>query len=169
VPTAYAPSGGKVVATERAKDLVAYLMSLKQVPVSGSKAASSQAPAPGKHEEGTAKGASLYAAHCASCHQSDGEGTPGVFPPLKGDPVVTAADPTRHIEIVLTGLKGKTINSVKYPAAMPAHEDSMTDAQIAAAVNHERTSWGNNAPTVTEEDVAKVRAKEEKEEKEGHH
>lgn len=163
VPPEYAPKVGKVVATREARDLVAYLMSLKQAPLPGGESAPSP-PVPAKPSVESAQGATLYAARCASCHQSNGEGLPGVFPPLKGDPVVTAKDPARHIEIVLTGLQGKTINGVKYAAAMPAHEHSMTDAEIAAVVNHERTSWGNNAPTVTEEDVAGVRAREEEEE-----
>lgn len=164
VPPEYAPKGGKVVATEKAKDLVAYLLSLRQTPIPGSTAEVSQAAASAKPPVGPSPGAPLYAARCASCHQPNGEGIPGVFPPLKGNPVVTAKDPTRHIEIVLTGLSGKTIEGIKYAAAMPAHEHSMTNAEIAAVVNHERTSWGNNAPTVTEQDVARVRAREEKEE-----
>jgi cytochrome c oxidase cbb3-type subunit 2 len=167
VPPEYAPTAGKVVATQKAKDLMAYLMSLKQVSIPGSKTVGSPAPASAKPSAGSAPGASLYASHCASCHQSNGEGIPGTFPPLKADPVVTAADPTRHISIVLTGLRGQTIGGVKYAAAMPAQEDSMTDSEIAAVVNHERTSWGNNAPTVTEQDVARVRAREVKEE--AHH
>lgn len=169
VPPEYSPDGGKVVATQKAKDLVAYLMTLKQVPIPLGKAEESGAPATARPPAGSAQGSSLYAARCASCHQSNGRGIPGVFPPLKGDPVVVSPDPTRHIEIVLTGLQGKMINGVEYAAAMPAHEHSMSDAEIAAVVNHERTSWGDNAPTVTEQDVARVRAREEGEEKEGHH
>src|SRR5690554_2409977 len=41
-------------------------------------------------------GTSVYGANCASCHQADGQGLPGVFPPMAGDPVVTADDPTEH-------------------------------------------------------------------------
>ena len=167
VPPEYAPKDGKVVATEKAEDLVAYLMTLKQIPIPVGNREETQVPASAKPPAGSARGASLYAARCASCHQSGGEGIPGVFPPLKGDPVVTAKDPTRHIEIVLTGLQGKPINGVKYAAAMPSHEHSMNDAEVAAVVNHERTSWGNASPTVTEQDVAAVRAREEKEE--SHH
>lgn len=103
-------------------------------------------------------GASLYRASCATCHQANGEGVPGVFPPLAGDPVVTADDPTRHIEIVLWGLQDKTINGVEYAAAMPGWAEQLSDKEVAAIINHERTSWGNDAPTVSAKDVAKVRA-----------
>jgi len=49
-----------------------------------------------------------------------------------------------------------------YPAAMPAFADQLTDAQIAAIVDHERSSWGNQAPKVTAKDVAAVRKGEAK-------
>lgn len=103
-------------------------------------------------------GATLYRTSCATCHQANGMGVPGAFPPLAGDPVVTAEDPTRHIEIVLYGLQGKTINGVDYATIMPPFSEQLSDEEVAAIINHERTSWGNNAPTVTSEDVAKVRA-----------
>ena len=41
-----------------------------------------------------------------------GQGLPGVFPPLKGSAVVTAADPTEHIRTVLHGLSGKAIGGI---------------------------------------------------------
>src|SRR5699024_4595216 len=68
------------------------------------------------------------------------------------------ANATEHIETILHGLQGKTIEGVSYAAVMPGFENMLSDAEIAAIVNHERTSWGNDAPTVTAEDVAKVRA-----------
>lgn len=102
-------------------------------------------------------GTSVYGANCASCHQADGQGLPGVFPPMAGDPVVTAEDPTEHIDIVLHGLHGKEIGGVAYVSPMPAFADLLTDEQIAAVINHERTSFGNDAPLVTPEDVATQR------------
>ncbi len=83
---------------------------------------------------------------------------PNTFPSLHGDPVVTADDPTEHIRIVLGGLQGKTIKGVKYTAAMPPFGPRLSDAQIAAIINHERTSWGNSAPTVDAAKVAKIRS-----------
>ena len=80
----------------------------------------------------------------------------GVFPPLAGDHLVVAEDPTGHIEAVLHGLQGVTIDGISYASPMPAFA-FLSDADIAAIVNHERTSWGNSAPTVTAEDVAALR------------
>ena len=105
----------------------------------------------------TALGDSVYGTNCASCHQAGGQGMPGVFPPLAGDPVVTADDPTEHIRVVLHGLQGKEIGGVSYVSPMPAFGGLLSDEQIAAVINHERTSWGNDAPLVTPEDVAAQR------------
>jgi len=102
-------------------------------------------------------GATLYRTSCASCHQANGEGIPGAFPPLAGDPVVMDEDPTRHIEIILFGMVNEAIEGVEYSAAMPPFSERLSDEEVAAIVNHERTSWGNNAPTVTAEDVQNVR------------
>ncbi|MFB6240897.1 MAG: cytochrome c [Gemmatimonadota bacterium] len=115
------------------------------------------ASASGSAAGAASTGASLYRTSCASCHQANGQGIQGSFPPLAGDPVVTDPNPTRHIEIVLYGLRGKTIEGVSYATPMPAWADQLSDAEVAAVVNHERTAWGNDAPTVTAEDVADVR------------
>ncbi len=102
-------------------------------------------------------GASVYGNNCTSCHQATGKGLPGVFPPLAGNPAVTDTDPTTHIEAVLNGSQGKVIDGVHYASPMPPWADQLNDAQIAAVINHERSSWGNNAPGVTPKDVAKLR------------
>lgn len=102
-------------------------------------------------------GASVYGSYCSACHQSNGKGLPGVFPPMAGDPVVTASDPTEHISIVLNGLQGKTIDGVAYASPMPAFGGQLSDEQIAAVISHERSSWGNDAPLVTPEAVRELR------------
>lgn len=157
LPEGFGPANGNaVVTTERSEALVAYLLSLKQVELPGRAAASGQK---GAQKPSDAKlGASVYATSCASCHQENGQGMPGVFPPLVDDPVVLDEDPTEHIRIVLQGLQGKSINGVAYASPMTAFADILDDDEIAAVVNHERTSWGNDAPTITPEDVAKIRA-----------
>lgn len=115
-------------------------------------------PAPPDEAETAARqaheGALLYANTCAGCHLADGEGVPGVFPPLKDDPVVLDPDPAEHIRVVLHGAQSKEINGVTYQAAMPGFAQQMSDEEIMLVVNHERSSWGNDAPHVTIEDVA---------------
>lgn len=161
LPDEFGPDEGKVVATEQAEALVAYLLSLEQPPLPGAEAK----PTAEKPEE--MSGANLFAANCASCHQEDGTGVTGTFPPLVGNSVVVSEDPKSHVETILEGLQGKTIDGVAYSAAMPGFADSLSDAEIAAIVNHERTSWGNSAPTIEPEQVAEIRQALEEAEGEG--
>ncbi len=102
-------------------------------------------------------GAELFRTSCANCHQINGQGVANEFPPLAGDPIVTAGDPSDHIRIVLFGKVGGVIGGQKYQTPMPAWAGQLSDEEAAAVINHERTSWGNNAPTITSEAVAKIR------------
>ena len=108
------------------------------------------------------KGAQIYNQNCAACHQQNGAGIPGVFPSLKGNDAVLAQDPTEHIQAILNGEKGEKILGIVYPGEMPPWKDKLSDEEIAAVVNHERTSWGNQAPTVTPDRIAAERAKSKK-------
>ena len=161
LPDEYAPEKGSVVAGQKAKDMVAYLLALKQPPLPGREtAAQNLTEAEGETATG-ADGKRLYNSYCSSCHQQSGLGVKGVFPPLVDDPVVGANDPTKHIEIVLFGLSGEIINGVEYAAAMPPHKDTLTDEQIALIVNYERVEWGPGESSVTAQDVLKIRNSKE--------
>lgn len=103
-----------------------------------------------------ATGPQLYTANCSACHGAVGAGVPGAFPPLAADPVVTASDPKTQIRIVLHGLHGKIIAGRPYSSQMPAFSQ-LGNADVAAIIDHERTSWGNNSPTVTPDDVKRAR------------
>jgi mono/diheme cytochrome c family protein len=102
-------------------------------------------------------GAQVYSQSCASCHGQAGSGTPTVFPPLAGDPIVNGANADAHIKIVMHGLSGKLIGGKTYASQMPAFGAQLNDAQIAAVIDHERTSWGNHGPTVTPAQVTRDR------------
>ncbi len=104
-----------------------------------------------------AQGAQVFGNYCSPCHQLTGQGLPGVFPPLAGSATVKARDPSEHVRTVLQGLHGKTIAGVAYSAVMPPFGPQLTDAEVAAVVNHERSSWGNDAPLVRPEDVTAAR------------
>jgi mono/diheme cytochrome c family protein len=101
-------------------------------------------------------GPKLYAANCAGCHGAEGAGVPGAFPPMAGDPVVTATEPADHIAALLHGVKGKTILGKTYASPMPAFAH-LSDAEIAAIIDYQRTSWGNNAPVITPDAVKVAR------------
>ena len=106
---------------------------------------------------GDSQGSQLYLTNCAACHQASGEGVPLTFPPLKGDRVVNDADPTRHITVVLQGMHGLPIDGVAYSVTMPPFAALLGDDQIAAVINHERSSWGNHGTPVTPAQVKQVR------------
>ncbi|MGB6985881.1 MAG: cytochrome c [Candidatus Aquilonibacter sp.] len=101
-------------------------------------------------------GAQVYGQSCQACHGATGAGVPGAFPPLAGDVVVNGPG-NAHIRIVLDGLSGKTIAGTHYASQMPSFKSQLTAAQIAAVIDHERTSWGNHGPVVTPEEVQQVR------------
>jgi cytochrome c oxidase cbb3-type subunit 2 len=158
LPPSFAPKG-VVIPSDEGKALVAYLLSLKQ-PVLAQPQAGTRPSAPSGGTSGfdAATGASLFAGNCAACHGAEGKGVPGTFPPLAGDPVVNAADPTAHISTVLHGLHGKELNGQKYEAEMPPFADQLSDQEIAEIIDHERSSWGNRGALITSADVVAVRA-----------
>ncbi len=152
---------GRVVARKEALQLVAYLQSLKQVKLPDG------APAPEflykraqKETAGTSEvmqldGPTLYATHCQSCHQPNGEGLPGAFPSLKGSKIVQDDNPEIFVDIIMNGYNARASQGY---GPMPAIGTNvgLTAAEITAIMNHERTSWGNEAREVSEEEVQKI-------------
>ncbi|GAA3987096.1 hypothetical protein GCM10022279_07630 [Comamonas faecalis] len=120
-------------------------------------AAAAPAPAPaaaaGPYKFDPERGAQLYASTCAACHQANGAGLAGAFPPLVKNPAVLAADPTQHIRTILHGSSGAVIDGVTYPSPMPPFGGALSDADVADIANHERVSWGNQAKQVTADQV----------------
>lgn len=106
-----------------------------------------------------AKGRDLYVANCSACHQANGEGLPGVFPPLKGSGVVNKDDAVKHIHVVLGGMQGGRAGGVVYAAAMPPFAGALSDAEIADIIDYERKSWGNHGTPVTAAQVAAERGR----------
>lgn len=103
-----------------------------------------------------ATGPTLYTTNCSACHGAGGAGVPGAFPALAADPVVNAKDPGEQIMTVLHGLHGKKIGANTYGSQMPSFSQ-LSDDDIAAIIDHERTSWGNNAPLVAPGDIKRRR------------
>nr|NIQ16109.1 c-type cytochrome [Candidatus Dadabacteria bacterium] len=159
LPNELAPQNGKVVPKQEAKDLVAYLLSLKQTPIKEIEKTKAKASEPAAKGALDNKGKQLYIKQCATCHQVDGKGVTGVFPPLIDDPVLNDPDSSEHITIILNGLKGKVINGIDYASEMPAHKDILSDEEIAQIVNYEREKWGNTDNPITAGDVKALRNK----------
>jgi nitrite reductase (NO-forming) len=99
---------------------------------------------------------------CGACHQPNGQGTAGLFPPLAGADWVTAKDPARVIRIVLDGVAGPIlVNGAAYNNAMPGWRTQLNDEEIAQVITYVRQAWGNKASGVKPEEVAAVRKETE--------
>ncbi|HOX03229.1 MAG TPA: cytochrome c [Candidatus Paceibacterota bacterium] len=106
-------------------------------------------------------GKRLYADTCAKCHQVNGEGVLGQYPPLAGSEWATAANPTQAIAIIFDGLQGPIqVKGITYNNPMVAWRDLLSDTQIAALLTYirQQKSWSHRASAVTPEQVAAVRA-----------
>lgn len=106
-----------------------------------------------------ALGRRVYSQNCVACHQSSGQGLPGVYPTLVNSDWVKD-NPERLVKVVLAGLAGPvTVNGQSYNNAMTAF-GRLSDQQIAAVLTFIRTdeSYSNDSHPVSEELVAKVRS-----------
>jgi cytochrome c oxidase cbb3-type subunit 2 len=151
---------GKIAATKEALHLVAYLQSLKQTPLPDGRTPG-EFLYPKKETPVAANGKNvdlpdrqmLYTQNCASCHQANGEGLKGAFPSLKGSPIVLGDDLELYVNIIMRGYDARPEYAVMNAVGT---DNNLTPEEVTAIINHEKTSWGNNAKTVTPEDVKKV-------------
>ena len=101
-------------------------------------------------------GQKIYNQYCMACHQSNGMGTSGRFPPLGGTDWVTG-DKERLVKIILNGMEGAIeVNGETYDGLMPQHS-FLSDDQIADVLSYIRTNFGNKSSNVTAEEVEKIR------------
>jgi mono/diheme cytochrome c family protein len=107
--------------------------------------------------EAQADGAKVYATVCSSCHQANGQGVPGAFPPLAGSEWVTG-DEARLVKIILHGVTGEIdVAGEMYAGMMPPWGGGLNDAEVAAVATYVRSTWGNKAPAVTAATVKRLR------------
>lgn len=155
---------GHIVPTEKARQLVAYLVSLKQTDLPDGTTApafitykkdqllAAEGGAGASTGPAALDGAALYVQHCQACHQANGQGLKGAFPPLAGSPVVNDANAELLVQLILQGY-----NAREEYAVMPAFAQ-LNDAEIVAITTHERSSWGNKAAPITADFVKQIRA-----------
>ena len=115
-------------------------------------------PAPSRErtkDERIHEGEVVFNQVCFACHQANGQGLPGVFPPLaKSDFLM--ADRDRAIGIVLHGKQGPiTVNGQKYNQVMTPQ--NLDDEQIANVLTFVMNSWGNSGDAVTPAHIQAVR------------
>lgn len=108
------------------------------------------------------RGKAVYMQTCMACHQLNGMGVPGAFPPLAKVDYVTG-DTRRLVAIVLKGVAGPiTVDGKIYATGMPQPELTFPilkeDKNVADVLNYVRTSFGNETKEpITPEFVAEVR------------
>ncbi|MGB0886717.1 MAG: copper-containing nitrite reductase [Vicingaceae bacterium] len=101
-------------------------------------------------------GKQIYSQTCFACHQGEGQGIPGAFPPLAKSDYLND-DVNRAIDIVLHGKTGEiTVNGKKYNSVMTAQ--TLSDEEVANVLTYIYNSWGNNKTEVTPNMVAKVKS-----------
>ena len=107
-----------------------------------------------------ASGKRSFETACQLCHQPNGLGTPGQFPPLDGSEWVNGPV-SRLARIPMHGLTGPiTVKGENWNAAMVNAGGGMTDQELADLLTYIRSAWSNKSPAVDVADVQKARAKD---------
>ena len=94
-------------------------------------------------------GQEIYKNICEGCHGADGREQPGATPNIAGAPGVIGA-PGVPIRVLLHGKEGPV-------GLMPAHGDTLNDAEIAAVLTYIRRAWGQTAAPIDAAAVQQVR------------
>jgi mono/diheme cytochrome c family protein len=102
-------------------------------------------------------GAAIYRDQCSACHGLDGSGSDRLFPSVAGSSMARSDDPASVIRIVLRGARSVATASEPTAPGMPSYGWQLTDAQVAAVLTYIRNAWGNAAPAVTADAVARQR------------
>jgi cbb3-type cytochrome c oxidase subunit III len=89
-------------------------------------------------------GASIYAKNCAACHGAGGTG--GIGPALAGNPHVNITDASKMLTTILQGRN-----------LMPSWRGQLSAGDVAAVATFVRSSWGNNVPAVSAQDVLGIK------------
>ena len=129
-----------VVEAKSEQDFVNWLADAKQAKQKAAAADAALMDQTLSKEELMTLGEQVYMASCAACHQPTGMGLPGVFPALKGSPVVLG-DVNEHIDVVVHGRPG---------TAMQAFVKQLSIRQVAAVVTYKRNAWGNDTGDVVQ-------------------
>ncbi len=103
-----------------------------------------------------AQGKTIYNKFCLVCHQANGSGVDGLYPPLVNTDWVKG-DKERLIKIILNGQEGPIeVNGETYNNVMPA-QDFLKNDEVAAVLTYIRQNFENNASAITAQEVEEVR------------
>lgn len=108
-------------------------------------------------QQSVARGAVVYADFCITCHQGNGQGVQGAFPPLAQSDFLLNKRVEDGIKAIKYGLKGEiVVNGVTYNGNMASQ--GLSDEEVADVMNYILNSWGNKGgKIVTVEEVTKIK------------
>lgn len=104
-------------------------------------------------------GEAIFVDQCSACHLMHAQGQTLAFPPLAHSANVQQADPTTALHIILAGAQAAPTGAAPTAFTMPVFAWKLDDRQVAAVATYIRNEWGNAAPAVSGEQVAKLRGK----------
>ncbi|HKS13747.1 MAG TPA: cytochrome c, partial [Pseudomonas sp.] len=103
------------------------------------------------------RGAQVYEQHCMACHNVAGEGIAGMVTGFADNPGVRTPSGSNLVATVLKGGKAVVTQGNLTGAGMPSFDWKLSDTDIAAVLTYVRNRWGNAAPAVHAEQVARDR------------
>lgn len=99
------------------------------------------------------EGKEVYTTNCVACHQANGQGLPGTFPPLASSDYLANKEAT--INQVLNGTTEEiTVNGEIYPGGAMTPFSSLSDEEVANVLNYIYNSWGNEGGEITTDEIA---------------
>lgn len=97
-------------------------------------------------------GQRTFVERCAVCHASHSKD----YPPLAGNAIVQASDPTSILRVILQGSQSAPTPNGPIGFSMPAFP-GLDDRDLADVATYIRNSWGNRAKPVSTADAKSVR------------
>jgi len=104
-------------------------------------------------------GEAIFVDECSACHLMHAQGQALAFPPLAHSANVQQVDPTTALHLILAGAQAAPTRAEPTAFTMPAFDWKLDDRQVAAVATYVRNNWGNAAPEVRAEEVARLRAR----------
>jgi len=105
--------------------------------------------------ESITRGQNIYGNECVTCHQEDGSGIMGAFPPLV-DSDYFKEDISKAVNAILGGLSGELeVNGMTYYGEM--EPVNLTDQEVADVLNYVQNSLNNIDANLTVDDIKKMK------------
>jgi len=103
------------------------------------------------------EGEIVYTVHCGTCHLPTGKGDRILGVPLANNPIVQAEDPSSLINVILYGPDLPPPPFASNRTTMKPFGKRLSDEDVAAVATYLRSSFGNNAPQVSPDQVRQQR------------